>query len=95
MVRPGSLKTLEDVAAWIYEHEGRIEAWWEAQREHNARVTTTASDCQKTMGDKIDTINAKIDRLNRTIYMAIGAATLGGSLVGIGVTVAVAFINGG
>jgi formate/nitrite transporter FocA (FNT family) len=44
---------------------------------------------------KIDTIDAKIDEMNKTIYKATGAAMLGGALIGMGVTVAVAILNGG
>ena len=35
MVRPERIETLHDVKMWIAEHDGRIEAWWDAQREHN------------------------------------------------------------
>jgi hypothetical protein len=94
-VRPGTLKTVEDCAAWIYEHDGRISAWWEAQRDENARTSATVNECQSIMRVKIDKIDAKIDEMNKTIYKATGAATLGGALIGIGVTVAVAILNGG
>lgn len=94
-VRPGQLKTIEDCAAWIYEHDGRIEAWWEAQRDYNSRATNHVNDCQNTMRKKIDSIEDKIDAMSKTIYKATGAAMLGGSLIGIGVTIGVGLLNGG
>ena len=30
-------RTLDEVVLWIAEHDGRIEAWWEAQRSLNER----------------------------------------------------------
>jgi hypothetical protein len=95
VVRPGELKTVEDCAAWIYEHDGRIQAWWEAQRDYNSRATSHVNECQSMMRNKIDVIERKIDAMNKAIYKATGAAMLGGSLIGIGVTIAVAVLNGG
>jgi len=94
-VVPGTIQTVEDCAAWIYEHDGRIDAWWESQREHNARVTTSATACQSAMQGQIGTINTKIDEMQRTIYKATGAAMLGGGFIGAVVTVTVAFIQRG
>ena len=93
-VRPGSLKTIEDVAAWIYEHDGRIDAWWEAQRDHNARATATVNACQTVMRKKIEGIDNKIDDIYKVIYKAMGAATIVGGTIGICVTLAVKFLNG-
>jgi roadblock/LC7 domain-containing protein len=94
MVRPGSLKTVEDCAAWIYEHDGRISAWWEAQRDHNARATATVNACQKTMQDKIGAMGDKIDKLQKTVWLATGGTMMAGGIIGIAVTVGVAFFNG-
>ena len=94
MVRPGSLKTIEDCAAWIYEHDGRIEAWWEAQRDHNARATATVNAYQSTMQAKIETMSAKIDRMQKTIWLATGGTMMAGGIFGIAATVVVAFFNG-
>jgi hypothetical protein len=101
MVKPGSLKTVEDCAAWIYEHDGRIEAWWDAQRDHNARSTTTISTCQETMQTKIkdmgETINImgeKVDKMQKAIWIATGGTMMAGGIIGISVTIAVAFLNG-
>jgi hypothetical protein len=95
MVRPGSLKTLEDIAAWVYEHDGRIEAWWEAQREHNARATSVTTACQASMQLKMETMGNKIDKMQRTIWLATGGTMMAGGIIGIAVTVAVAVLNGG
>jgi hypothetical protein len=35
MVRPDRVETLEDVKAWIADHDGRIDAWWDAQHQQN------------------------------------------------------------
>lgn len=93
MVEPGSLDTIEKIANWIYEHDGRIDAWWEGQREHNARSTATRIECQTQMREELATINQKIDAMNRTIYKAVGFATAIGCAVGVAVTLAVAFIE--
>ena len=93
-IRPGQLKTIEDCAAWIYEHDGRIDAWWEAQRDFNARATATTSACQVQMREKIDGIELKLDEIGKVIYKAIGAATVIGGSIGIGATIAVAVLNG-
>jgi hypothetical protein len=93
-VRPGQLKTVEDCAAWIYEHDGRIDAWWEAQRDHNARASATVSKCQSVMRVKIDKIDEKIDDMQKTIYKAVGFATAAGGVIGVGVTIATAMLNG-
>jgi len=41
------MTSIEDLEAkvaamqlWVAEHDGRIEAWWEAQREWNAKMET-------------------------------------------------------
>jgi hypothetical protein len=94
MVRPGSLDTIEKIAAWIYEHDARIDAWWEAQRDFNARATATTSECQKQMRLEIASINSKISKMQRTIWLATGGTIMAGSLIGMIVTVAVHFMNG-
>lgn len=32
------LKTVEDVIQWVSEHDGRIDAYWEAQHKRNDKV---------------------------------------------------------
>lgn len=94
-VRPGTLKTVEDCAAWIYEHDGRIDAWWDAQRDFNARAVATTSACQIQMREKIDHINLKIDKMQKTIWLATGGTMMAGGIIGIAVTITVHFMNGG
>jgi tetrahydromethanopterin S-methyltransferase subunit G len=94
MLTPGSLDSIEKIAAWIYEHDGRIDAWWEAQRDYNVRATETVNECQSIMRVKIDNIEHKIDAMQKTIYKATGAATAIGALMGVVVTIVVKMMNG-
>jgi len=94
MVKPGSLKTLEDVAAWVYEHDGRISAWWDAQRDHNARTSATVNACQLTMQTKIEAMGVKIDKLQKAVWVAMGGTMMAGGIIGIAITIGVAFMNG-
>jgi hypothetical protein len=94
MVVPGSLKTLDDVSAWIYEHDGRIEAWWDAQRDHNARATASVNTCQLTMQKKIEGLGKKVDSLQKTIWLATGGTMMAGGIIGIAATLAMHFLNG-
>ena len=42
---------LEEVKLWIAEHDGRIDAWWEAQHEWNARMEKWSADVSKEIAN--------------------------------------------
>ena len=49
MGRPEQIESLEDVKHWIYDHDGRIDAWWEAQHEWNAKKEILDASFEKRL----------------------------------------------
>lgn len=37
MGRPEKIESLEDAIHWIYDHDGRNDAWWDSQHDWNAK----------------------------------------------------------
>jgi len=60
-----------DTVRWQAEHDGRINAWWEAQREWNMKVDT-----------KLHTLSFRLTALERKIIFVSGAAAAIGSGLG-------------
>jgi len=65
------LKNDEDIKAWIYEHDARIDAWWVEQRNLNTDITKELA----AMGARLSTLERKV------IFWSGGAAVVG-SLIG-------------
>jgi hypothetical protein len=86
-VKPGTLHNLEDVIAWIYTHDGRIDAWWAEQRRFNATTESSTSHCQTFMQGEIKEIRRDIQSMRKTMYMAMGGASMLGAVVGIAASV--------
>lgn len=63
-------KSLEEVSLWIAEHDGRIEAWWEAQHKWNAVVEGEIASLQQTVHN--------LEK--RVAYFAGGGAVVGAFL---------------
>jgi hypothetical protein len=86
MAKPGTLRNLEDVIAWVYNHDGRIDAWWEEQRRFNATTEANTSHCQMFMQGEIKEIRRDIQNMRKTLYMAMGGASMLGAIIGITAT---------
>jgi hypothetical protein len=74
MPRHRDINSLEDVKVWIAEHDGRIDAWWDAQHQWN----TSHHESHGAIHSRL----ASIER--RIIYVSgifAGAGGLLGSLV--------------
>jgi hypothetical protein len=82
-MRPGTLHTVEDVIAWIYGHEGKIDAYWKAQHNHNEKSTSATDHCQTFMHGEIKEIRNDIKAMTKTIYTAMGGASVLGGIAGI------------
>lgn len=95
MVHPGTLHTLEDVIAWIYAHDGRIDAWWEEQRRFNANTESSTVHCQTFMQGEIKEIRRDIQSMRKTMYIAMGGASMLGAIIGISATAVVKLVIAG
>ncbi len=71
MPRPKRIETLNDMKVWIADHDGRIDAYWEAQHIWNKKIEIEFKD----FGLRISSCEKKI------MYFAGAAAALG-SVVG-------------
>jgi hypothetical protein len=72
------IEDLDDVKSWIAEHDGRINAWWEAQREWN-----TQNDASHVrIGSRLDDLRQRIESLERRVVYAAGFATAIGVTIG-------------
>lgn len=69
-----------ETVRWQAEHDGRINAWWEAQRAWNMKVDT-----------KLHTLSVKLTALEKKIIFVSGAAAAIGSVLGALIT---GIING-
>ncbi len=70
MAKPGIIKTHEDVAAWIYDHDATSTAWWTEQRKLNKHNR----ECIKEMKDDISKFKGAM------FWVAGLSAGLGGTL---------------
>jgi hypothetical protein len=93
MAKPGTLNTLEDAIAWIYSHDGRIDAWWEEQRRFNATTEQNTSHCQMFMQGEIKEIRRDIQAMRKTLYMAMGGCSVLGAIVGVSITALMHLVN--
>jgi hypothetical protein len=82
-MKPGTLHTVEDAIAWIYGHEGKIDAYWKAQHDHNETSTTATHACQAFMHGELKEIRRDIQGMTKTIYTAMGGASVLGAVAGI------------
>ena len=62
---------LSDVKLWIAEHDGRINAWWVTQHRWN--------DKQE---ERIKELTAALTQLRVRVMWLVGAAAIGGAVVG-------------
>jgi len=83
------LEDLEDVKAWINEHDGRISAWWDEQRRINAhvdarcdRATCSGRELTKEIHARVDTVSARLGALERRVIWLTAVAACGGGLGG-------------
>ena len=93
MAEPGSLKTLDDAFAWIYAHDGRIDALWEEQHRTNGRFDDAISAIQLNVAVELKEIRRDIQAMRKAIYIAIGGATMLGAILGTAATIAVGIID--
>ncbi len=66
-------QNLEDVKAWIAEHDGRIDAYWKAQHRLNDRTEARFA----AFGLRLEAVE------RRVLWISGAAATLGGVLGGL------------
>ena len=65
------LDSLDDVKLWIARHDGRIDAWWEAQHQWNKDKTKLIND-----------LNIRIGQLERRIIWVAGLMSGIGTMIG-------------
>ena len=71
MVRPERIHSLEDVKMWIAEHDGRIDAWWDAQHRLNS-----------DNAGKFTNLERRITAVEKKVFLISGAASGAGALIG-------------
>ncbi len=71
-------RELQRQALWIAEHDGRINAYWEAQHKLNDSVA-----------NKLHTFRLRLDALEKRVLYMAGVASALGSLVGVLITRAI------
>ncbi len=72
------IDTVEEAAAWIYKHDGRIDAWWDAQHQLN-----------KDNSERFLALEARILSLEHRVIWASGLAAGIGGLLGPLITLVV------
>ena len=82
--RRARLESLDDVKGWIWEHDGRIDAWWDGQRRWNERHERNERD-----------LLIRLIHLERRIAWYAGAAAGLGAVVGAIVAAALDSVIGG
>ena len=70
MTRP-TITSLDDVKTWIAEHDGRIDAYWDAQFRLNSK-----------MEDKLAEVNVRLNAVEKRIAWIAGGAAAVGALAG-------------
>ncbi len=95
MASPGSIVSLEDVINWIHAHDGKIEQRWKEQGRINDSVSCTRSECQasfmlelRDIKRKTEELRTDLNAVRRTIYIAMGGVMVGGSILGVIITIA-------
>ena len=68
---PDRIETLEDCRMWIAEHDGRIEAWWEQQRDWNTKMEV-----------RMDSLTQRISSMERRMMYFSGFAAAVGAMIG-------------
>jgi hypothetical protein len=71
-MRPTRIETLDDVRQWIADNDGRMDAYWEAQRSFNKRIEGEV----KARDALIELRLTAVER--RVIYLSGLAAGVGG-----------------
>ena len=49
MVRPSRVDSMDDIKTWIADHDGRIDAWWEAQHALNDELEERITKNEKRL----------------------------------------------
>ncbi len=70
-MRPERIDTIEDVKTWIADHDGRIDAYWDAQHALNERTT-----------DTLEALTHRLGALEKKVVMFAGIAAGAGGLLG-------------
>ena len=74
-MRRARLETLDDVKQWIAEHDGRIDAYWEAQHCYKKRIEAEARVHYVQVENRLSAVE------RRVIYLS-GLAAGVGALIG-------------
>ena len=94
MTRPTSIDTLDDLKAWAHDHDGRNDAYWEAQHHWNDKLEVNCKEhevsCAQAMdkytlmqGRKMDTMATRITSIEKKSMWVSGACAAIGSIVGV------------
>jgi len=81
--RPMRLETLEDVIQHVTYHEGQVSAFWKEQHRLNDRAELTTRLCQASVASELKEMRNDIAGIRKLIYIAMGAATVIGSILGL------------
>lgn len=68
---PEKIETIADAAAWIHEHDGRINAWWESQHKFNAEIE-----------ERFRKLENRVSAIEKRIFWMCGAASMLGAIIG-------------
>ena len=76
--KPAKIESIADTAAWVHEHDGRINAWWSQQHKLNDDSRAAFS----RFGLRLDGLAKRIGACERKMLYVAGVASWGGAIVG-------------
>ena len=71
MARPTRIETIDDIKTWIADHDGRIDAYWEAQFKLNDKIE-----------GKFGSLYNRLEALEKRVMWFAGVAAGVGSVIG-------------
>jgi hypothetical protein len=81
------IESMEDVSAWVNEHDGRIGAWWEAQRDWNdandrvhSEIIELVKQSKHHTTTEVNSCASKVSSLERRVIYAAGFASAAGAI---------------
>jgi len=82
MARPTKLDTIDDIKMWIADHDGRIDAYWEAQFKLNDKTEGKFVTFGDNTEGKFAAYGLRLAAVERRVMWFAGVAAGIGSVVG-------------
>ena len=82
MTRPDRIDDLDDVKTWIADHDGRIDAFWDAQHSWNDKQEVLYRDSQLRTEGRLEEVQRRMSAIERKVMLLAGAGSVAGALVG-------------